>query len=362
MSPTADARARSLVTAAIAALDRDRVRAARELFAQACELAGDDATRADALAGLGRTAHRLGRPAEAVELIERSLALAGERPADRPDLAEALGRSYAEIGELERAAAIFDECRLRCRREGDRVDETRFACLVGYALTDCGRFEDAERALADALEAGADAVDAMTRARLCWAQARLRGEQGQTELAAEHARAALEVLATTDEVHSLALTYELLASLYNDLGRSDEALSLLREGWPMLMTHASPLEVVHYRLEEARALAATGETEGAAALAMRIASQLDGALPGDLGRAHVLLGEIFDKLGDASRAHEHYSSGIVLLERQGPSRYLANAYKRVGELFEAEYRTKDALAVLKRAFAVQRRIENSVPA
>ena len=67
-----------------------------------------------------------------------------------------------------------------------------------------------------------------------------------------------------------------------------------------------------------------------------------------------------DALGDPSRAHEHYAVGIALLEGQGPSRYLANAYRRQAALFEIEYRTKDALEVLRRAFAVQRRVERAV--
>lgn len=276
---------------------------------------------------------------------------------ERPALAEALARSYADLGELERATIILEECQQRFRREGDRINEVRFACLVGYALTDCGRFAEAERAVTEALVAGEGVDDPLTRARLCWAQARLRGEQGQTELAAEHARTALEILETAEHRVFLALTYELLASLYNDLGRSEEALSLLREGWPMLVNNATPLQVAHYRIEEARALAALGEREGAAAVAMRVVAQLEGTNPGDAGRAYVLLGEIFDQLGDVARTFDFYEAGITLLEGQGPSRYLAAAYRRLGELFEAQYRTKDALTVLKRAVAIQKLVE-----
>src|ERR671937_423884 len=96
--------------------------------------------------------------------------------------------------------------------------------------------------------------------------------------------------------------------------------------------------------------------EGAAAVAMRVAAQLDGTHPGDAGRAYVLLGEIFDRLGDVPRARQLYETGIGLLSRQGASRYLADAYRRLAELFEAEYRTEDAVAVLKRALAVQARV------
>ena len=358
----ADTKVRKLLHDAAVALRSDRVRTAHQLYADALEATTDDETRAEALEGLGYVAHRSGRPREAVRLFEDSLRLLGGEPWDRRDLAEPIGRSYAAVGELERAATIFLECVRRAREEGDRVAEVRFASLLSYALTDQGKFDEAERALADVLEAGAGIEDPSVRALVEWAQARLRGEQGRTELAVEHARAALELLKPTEHTRFLAMTHELLASLYNDLGRADEALDLLRAGWPLLISSATPLQVAHYRIEEARALAALGQTEGAAALAMRVAAQLDGTHPGDAGRAYVLLGEIFDGLGDVARARQLYETGIALLNKQGPSRYLASAYRRLAELFEAEYRTEDAIAVLKRALSIQATVESAIDA
>ncbi len=345
---------------AAAALHSDRIRVAHQLYADALETAVDDETRAEALEGLGHVAHRSGRPREAVRLYEDSLRLLGQEPWDRLDLADPIGRSYAAVGEFERATTVFLECVRRARDEGDRAAQVRFASLLSYALTDQGKFEDAEHALEDVLEAGADADDPSVRALVEWAQARLRGEQGRTEVAVEHAHAALDLLQATENTRFLALTHELLASLYNDLGRAEEALDLLRAGFPLLISSATPLQVAHYRIEEARALAALGQTEGAAALAMRVAAQLDGTHPGDAGRAYVLLGEIFDRVGDVARARQLYETGIALLSKQGPSRYLAEAYRRLAELFEAEYRTEDAVAVLKRALSIQQTVESAI--
>lgn len=349
-----------LLREAAAALHADRVRLAHRLYAKALDAARDANSRAEALEGLGHVADRSGRPREAAALLEQAVGLLNGAVSQRPALAEALGRSYAQLGELERATVVFEDCLRRFRREGDRINEVRFACLVGYALTDRGKFAEAEKVLVETFAAGEGVDDTVTRARLFWAEARLRGEQGQTELAADRAHKALEILRTTDEQHFLGLTHELLASLYIDLGRPEEALSLLREGWPMLINHATPLEVAHYRIEEARALAALGERDSAAAVAMRVAAQLDGTHPADAGRAYVLLGEIFGDLGEVARARQLYETGITLLRDQGPSRYLAAAYKRLGELFEAEYRTEDAVAVLKRALAIQERVEGTL--
>ena len=355
-----DACESDLLAEASAALGRDDARLARHLYARALDQACDAASRAEALEGLGRAAHRSGRPREAARLLEEALAVGNSRAYERPDLAEALGRSYAELGELERSHGVFEECERKFRSDGDVANQIRFACLLAYSLTDLGRFEEAAAVVRAATAAGAGTADPRTRALLCWAEARLRGEQGQTELAAQHAERALAILRETNHHHFLAQTYELLASLYLDLGRADEALSLLRSGWPLLITNATPLEVAHYRIEEARALAATGEREGAAAVAMRVAAQLDGTHPGDAGRAYVLLAEIFSDLGDVPRARELYESAITLLRRQGPNRYLAAAYRRLGELFEREYRTGDAIAVLGRALAIQERLDRSV--
>lgn len=348
-----------LLREAATVLHGGELRVAHQLYARALDGARDARSRAEALEGLGQVAHRSGRPREAVPLLEEAVGLLDGTLSRRPALAETLGRSYAEVGDLERATSVFEECRRQFRREGDRINEVRFACLLGYALTDRGKFAEAEKVLAETLAAGEGIDDPVIRARLCWAEARLRGEQGRAELAADRARKALEILRTTDEPLLLALTHELLASLYIDLGRPDDALTLLREGWPMLINHATPLQVAHYRIEEARALAALGQQEGAAAVAMRVAAQLDGTHRGDAGRAYLLLGEIFDGLGEVARARQLYETGIMLLREQGPSRYLAAAYKRLGELFEAEYRTEDAVAVLKRALAIQARVEST---
>lgn len=326
--------------------------AAAELGAD-LEGATDAKTRAEALIGLGHVAHRSGRPREAIRLFDEALGLLEQKPWDDPALGEALGRSYAEVGEADRAAVVFEECLRRVREAGDTARAVRFASLLSYAFTDCGKFDDAERALAKVREAAEPSDDPVVCARVEWAHARFYGEQGRAELAAEHAERAFELLKGTDDTRFFALTHELLASLWIDLGRAAEAIALLREGWPLAISTVTPLQVAHYRIEEARALAALGEDEGAAAVAMRVAAQLDGTHPGDAGRAYVLLGEIFEKLGDPGRARQLYENGISLLGRQGPSRYLAAAHRRLASLFEAEYRTQDAVSVLQRALKLQ---------
>ena len=333
----------------------DDVELARALYGEALAEAPDDAARGAALEGLGQVAYRSGQPREAIALLEEAFELLSADPCERPAAVEALGRAYAGIGELGPAIALFENCRDRFARDGDLVNEVRFTSLLGYALTDNGNFAEAERVLADALNAGKEITDPLTRARLYWSQSRLRGELGQTELAAQYAQEALELLRRTEHTYFLAATHELLASLYNDLGRSEEALALLREGWPMLVENATPVQIAHYQIEEARALAGLAEREAAAKLAMDISGRLSDAQPADAGRAYIVLAEVFDHLEERARARELYELGIEILEAQGPSRYLVQAYRSLAAILEADDRKEEALAVLKRALAVQER-------
>jgi tetratricopeptide (TPR) repeat protein len=330
------------------ALRLDDYELAGILYRQAFEQSRDNFTRADALEGLGNLAFLQGNPKEAIRLLERSLELARADAAERPSTTEILARSHAVLGDPETAVELLTHCLERYRKENEPVNRVRFAVLLGYALTDAGRLDEAEDVLAEGLEAGRGIKDPITRARLLWSQARLRGEQGKTELASQYARKALEVLRATEHTHFIALTHEMLASLYNDLGRNEDALELLNEGWPMIQATATPLQVAHYRIEEARALAGLGRKEQAAATAMEAVGELKGTQPQDAGRAYALLGEIFADLGDTARANELLELAIELLEAQPPSRYLFSAYKRKASLLRGEGRVDDAIALLER--------------
>jgi tetratricopeptide (TPR) repeat protein len=340
-----------LLVDAEVALRLDDYQLAGTLYQEALETARDNFTRADALEGLGNVAFRRGEPREAIRLLQRSFELARAEPAERPSTTEILARSHAALGDLDSAIGLFEQCMERFRKENDPVNQVRFAVLMGYAFTDAGRFDEAEEILGEGLAAGRGIKDPITRARLLWSQARLSGEQGKYELAAEYARKALEVLRTTEHTHFIALTHELLAMIYNDLGRSSEALSLLDEAWPMLQSTASPIQIAHYKIEEARARAGLGENEQAAAVAMEAVGALGDTQPEDAGRAYALLGEIFADLGDTSRANELLELGIDILERQRPSRYLISAYKRKAALLREEGKVDDAIALLERGLS-----------
>ena len=340
------------------ALRLDEVQEAAQLFQTALADARDDAERSRAWEGLGQVAFRGGDPALAIELFERALSLGAQDVSERPSLAESLARACAAQGHFARSIEVLERC-LEASAD-DPVQFVRFAGLLGAALTDNGSFAEAERVLAAALSTGREVADPYTRARLYWSEMRLRFEQGQSEVAAQYARKTLEILRTTEDTYALAHILQSLAHIYLDLGRAQEALELLREGSDFIVAAGSPLDVAQYRIEEARALAALGESEAAAALAMEAGGELSDVDVVDAGRAYALLGGIHADLGDMPRAQELLELAVEQLERQVPNRYLVQAYKRLAEVLKAKGDTEGALAVLERALGVQERVGRPV--
>src|SRR3990170_4986327 len=293
------------------ALRFDEMEEAAHLFESALKDAPGDRERTRALEGLGHVAFRSGDPQLAVDLFEKALSL---------------------------------------------VQDVRFAGLLGAALTDNGSYAEAERVLATALSRGREVKDPYTRARLYWSESRLRLEQGQSEIAARYAQRTLEILRTTEDGYAIAHVLQSLAQIHLDLHRPREALELLDEGRELITVAGTPLEIAQYRIDEARALAALGKRESAAALAMEVSSKLKGTEAVDAGRSYALLGGIFAELGEGARARELLELAVELLEQQAPSRYLVQAYKRLAEVLKQQGDTEGAFGVLERALGVQERV------
>jgi tetratricopeptide (TPR) repeat protein len=335
------------------ALRLDDLARAEELYGQLLEA---EASRAHACAGLGQVVYRQGRPRQAIEHFEQALELYGASECNFPDLAESLGRAYAMVGELESAIAVFERCLAEAERQGDALEEIRFELLLGHALIDSGNFGRAEEILARALAQGRDSLNPTVRVGLYWTQSRLHAERNDPETAARYARRALELLRVTEDTYRTARAHQLLAHIELDRGHADEALELLHDGWPLLEGSGNAVERAQYRIEEARALAKLGRREEAAALAMQISGIVVDAHPEDAARSYTLLAEVYEELGDPSRALELYELAADFLQANNPNRYLVDVYSRMAELFEAEGRTQEAYEHMKKAVGMQRAV------
>ena len=347
-------RVATLLRDAEIALRLDDVDEARRLYSGALDEADDATSRSSALEGLAGIALRSGNPRRAISLAEEALSVSEDRPEERPSLAECLARAHAGIGELAPAIAVLERCVERFAN--DPVQFVRFSVLLGAALTDAGDFAHAERVIGGALARGREIADPYTRARLYWSESRLLQEQGRHEAAEGYARKTLETLRATEDEYAIAHVLQMLAHINIDLGRPGDALELLREGRAKIEAVGTPLEITQYRLEEARALAALGEHEEAAALAMELTQSLGDAHPLDTGRAYLVLAQAHAALDDRARAAEVYELAIELLERRPASRHVVTAYKEFAALLKEQGDAERALELLERALGVQERV------
>jgi tetratricopeptide (TPR) repeat protein len=335
---------------------------AEKMYGDALSAGADPAVRSKALAGLGQVAFRKGEPREAIARFEEALQLSGRRESDDPELADSLGRAYAMVGELESAIGVFERCLAAAEERGDVVEVIQFSVLLAYALIDSGNFGRAEELLGHALSLGRGYDSPSVQAHLYWSQSRLHAERDEPEIAARYARRALEVLRATEDTYRIARAHQLLAHIELDRGNPEEALRVIREGWPLLEHTGNAVERAQYRLEEARALAKLGDREDAAALAMQISGVISEAHPEDAARSYTVLAEVFEDLGETSRARELYELAAEILRPRNPSRYLIHVYARLADLAEAEGRKDEAYAYLKKAVGMEKGVPEGDPA
>ena len=325
---------------------------ATKLYEEALEKAGNDEERSRALAGLGQLAFQQGNPRGAIERIEEARRASRERLADQPAAADTLGRAYAMVDELEAAITVFNDSLSAAEGRGDKVEASRFAVLLANAYIDASNFTAAEKLLERALETAPDSRDPLLKARLYWSHSRLHTLQQQPTQAARYARRALNILEATEHTDYTAFANQLLAHIEVDRNRPEEALEHVERGLDLLSESASPVHRALLRLEEARALVQLDKHEEAAALALEVAGLLKEASPHDAGRGYALVAQVYEQLGDRSRAIELYELAAEVLQPI-PSRYLVEVYQRLAKLFEDDNRQEDALDTLKKAVAIR---------
>lgn len=344
---------RTLLDAEIA-LRFNEVEDAERLYAQVLESATTHIERARALAGLGQIAFERGEPRRAVQRLEHALTLSGAEAADQPSLADTLGRSYAMLDDLEPAIRLFRQALDRACERKNTPEAVRFGVLLANAYIDNSEFAEAEEVLRKTVEKAQNARDPIFRARIYWSLSRLHALQGEPSVAARYARKALELLELTEHTTYAARAHQLLAHVELDRGDPVEALSVLDRGLPLVQEGGNPVDVALFQLERARALVQLDRGEEAAQLAIESAGLLADASPGDAGRGHMVVADVYAQLGDTGRAIEMYEHAAELL-LPSPNRYLLETYAKLADLLEAEGRKDEALEVLKKAVTAQAR-------
>lgn len=347
------ARNHELLVEAEVALRLDETENAERLYSEVLGTESPD-DRAYALAGLGQVWFGRDDPRRAITYFEQTLALSGGNSGEHAAAADSLGRAYAMVGDLAKSIDVFDRFLGNARERRDPIEMLRFGVLLANAHIDSGNFERAAELLKEGVAQAERSRDPLLRARLYWSQSRLYAEQDDSRTAARFARKALELVELTEHDAYTARAHQLLAHIELDRRRPEEALELLKKGWPLLAESGTEVERAQFRLEEARALAQLDRGEEAAALAMEISGLLAGVHTEDAGRSYGLLADVYEQLGDRPRALELYELAAELLE-VNPNRYLVKVLARRAELLEADGRKDEAIEILKRAVSARER-------
>jgi tetratricopeptide (TPR) repeat protein len=289
-----------------------------------------------------------------VQFLEQALSVSRTDATEQPSVADTLGRAYAMLDDLEPAIRLFRQSLERANQRRNSPEAVRFGVLLANAYIDNGEFGEAEEVLRDTIKKAENARDPVFRARIYWSLSRLHALQGETTTAARYARKALELLELTEHTTYAARAHQLLAHVELDRGNASEALDVRDSGLPLVQEAGNRVDEALFQLERARALVQLDRHEEAVQLARASAALLEEASPGDAGRGHAVVAQVYEGLGDRARAIETYERAAELLS-VSPSRYLLEVYAKLADLLEAEGRKDEALEVLKKAVTAQGR-------
>jgi transcriptional regulator with XRE-family HTH domain len=301
--------------------------------------------------GLGRIEVEAGNQRAAVDHLERALA-SKLLPRDEATAAtEMLGRAYALLARHEDALSVFGGALAEAEAINDLPTVMRFTVLLANALIDRGSFGGAEEVLASILESARASSDPVTLSNLYWSQSRLHSSQGRPDLAAHYARMAHATLEATEHTVFAARALLLLAHIENDRGNAQAALDLVADGIGPVAASGNRLDRGMLLLEKARALAALGQPEEAAGIALGVIPSFEGAHPTSAGRGYAVAAGIIRDLGDREKAFEIYELAAATLPTN--DRHLVDVYKELAGLCEEAGRTGDGMRYLKLALEVQ---------
>jgi tetratricopeptide (TPR) repeat protein len=324
---------------------------ASKLYERARAVADSPAALARAQLGLGRLALRRGEFSDGSALLEQALESGELAPGDASAAAGALGRSYASQNRYDEAFGLFERFLDAARTQGDELEQIRFALLLANAFIDHGDYSHAHATLGGVLDLARKSADPMLRASLYWSQSRAHLSQGETDRAAEYGQLALATLKASEQTLEAARVLQVLAFIENDRGNHEAALELVDEGEPVVAAAGEATDAAMFTVERARALAALGQGEEAAALLLGIGPRLSEAAPKDAGRAYCAVADIFREQGDTARALELYE--LAAEQAPVPNRHVAAALKAMAEIYEEQGETQRALELLKQALAAR---------
>lgn len=214
----------------LAALRAERNFAHAEALALRLRHAGlaDGPGRAESTRKAAVSAHTLGRPGQALELLHRAQALATAQGDTQCQarVGDNLGVVLSRLGQHENAQAMFRAALQAFRASNNREDESRVLCLLGSSLMRAGKVQSAlehmDQALAIARQTGNRRAEAIATGN----RARPLQELGRLQDAIEARRRAIELDREIGLEPALAIDLGGLAGLLRTAGENQQAREL----------------------------------------------------------------------------------------------------------------------------------------
>jgi tetratricopeptide (TPR) repeat protein len=313
--------------------------------------AGDLPTATRARIGLGFVWFDRGDNTRAAALLAEAVDSGGVSPAGQPDVFATLGRSWAALGEAERAVALFERCLQLVAEEApdDLTLAVRYASYLSAALTDLGDYERAQEVLRDAVSSSEGLSDPHVRIRLYWSLGRVAGNSGRPQASLGYFRRAIALLEATEHTTHLGRAHLSCAWVLLSAGQLDDAAVHLAQAEELFDPSADQADLVMLRRHQGELAQRTGDAATAierARDAIRIAGD---AYPGERGNAWLVLAEAHAQTGATAEAEHAFVEAARLLDSHGTPRERARCYRAWGRLLREAGREAEALDVLERA-------------
>jgi transcriptional regulator with XRE-family HTH domain len=310
----------------------------------------DLVVRAAALRGLGELALLDGDVAQAIVLLEEHERLAPAKPVEASAV-EAIVHAYATRGDRPQAIALLER-KLELAAD-DPLVAFRLSVLFANALIDLGELDRAEVVVGDALASLGASPDPISLARCLWSQSRLQTARGAIDRAADYAEQALTLIKSTEHEAYAARAHHLLAYIELERGNAERALELIESALPAIHRGGDQTLLALFRVEHARALAATGDTDQAQELAAELVRDVEHLSRVDAARSLAVLAGVFASGGDSDRALELYEAAADALADLDHAPMLLDVYAKWSDLLAERGETEAALAVARRALAAR---------
>ncbi|HWX08743.1 MAG TPA: tetratricopeptide repeat protein [Gaiellaceae bacterium] len=347
--------------ALIEAVRNDEAAAEYATLVPAARATGLAELQVRALVGAGRTQMRLGALRDALVLLNeaRGIVEAGSfSDVERAEVLFGLGVCRYQLNSIQTALALFNEAIALAERSGLPSDQLRSNILSWRSR--CWRrqrdYEAAREDIERALQLAQDANDLRTIGTAYFQASLVADREGHWVLArtyAEKARAAFEELSDKVDVGRLLNN---LGGLNFLLGKTDEAIRLLKEAFAIALDHGRDADAAQAISSLAQIHLRTGNVDQAEEQARHALQLLDGSedFIDEIGMVQLVLGRSlleqdrldeaeaafasadanFGQLGSASHRAASWVARGDLAARRGDDKLAAHLYRTAAEALQ----------------------------